>query len=178
MAIERRSPNWKRVSRTHRVDLGGLFERINVDHSICIKYVNTTEQLAHNLTLGASTTILVKSLMRLVDIDPTTKLHFNRSISESSCSAVSKSDVHEPVESDTYGIFSKAKNEDRSAESQASTAEQFTKLCHFHASTDNDDQPDVDEAGDDDTDETITKPRSIELVMLQVSRSKSKAMPR
>ena len=89
MAIERRNPNWKRVSRTHRVDLDRLFERTNVDHSISIRYVNTTEQLAHNLTLGASTTILVKSLMRLVDIDPPPKLDFNRSISESSCSAVS-----------------------------------------------------------------------------------------
>ena len=60
-----------------------------------------------------------------------------------------KSDVHEPVDYDTCIVLSKAKNEDLSAQSQASTAEQSSKHCHLHAGNDSDDQPDVDEADDD-----------------------------
>ena len=38
------------VARTHRVDLEWLFERVNLDHCILIKYVRTTDQLADILT--------------------------------------------------------------------------------------------------------------------------------
>ena len=76
----------------------------------------------------------------------------------------------------TINKSDKAKNEDLSAQSQESTAEQFTKRCHLHARTDSDDQSDVDEAGNDDTDDTSIEPKDIELVTLQVSRSTSKAM--
>ena len=69
--------------------------------------------------------------------------------------AINKSDVHEPVDSDTYIGFGKAKNENLSAQSRASAAEQSTKHCHLHAGTDSEDQRDVDEADDDDTDEAI-----------------------
>ena len=89
---------------------------------------------------------------------------------------INKSDVHEPADSDTYIGFGKAKNENLSAQSQASTAEQSTKHCHLHAGTDSEDQPGVDEADDGDTDETIIDPKDIELVTLQVSCSTSKAM--
>ena len=40
-----RSPNLKHVTRTHRVDLDWSFERLNLDHSIVIKYVRTTDKL-------------------------------------------------------------------------------------------------------------------------------------
>ena len=89
---------------------------------------------------------------------------------------INKSDVHEPVDFDTCIVFSKAKNEELSAQSQAFSVEQFAKHCHLHAGTDSDEQPDVDEAGDGDTDETIIEPKDIELVTLQVSFSTSKAM--
>ena len=46
----------------------------------------------------------------------------------------------------------------------------------MNASTDSDDQPDVDEADDDDTDGTRIELKNIELVKLQVRRSTSKAM--
>ena len=39
------------------------------------------------------------------------------------------------------------------------------------------DQSDVDEADDDDTDETSIEPKDIEFVMLEVDRSTLKAMP-
>ena len=75
--------------------------------------------------------------------------------------AINKSDVPEPVDSDTFIVFSKAKNEDLSAQSQASTAKQFTKHCYLHAGTNSDDQSDVDEADDVDTDETSIEPKDI-----------------
>ena len=51
-----------------------------------------------------------------------------------------KSDVQEPDDTDTHIVFSEAKNEDLSAQSHASTAEQFTKHGHLHAGTDVDEQ--------------------------------------
>ena len=40
------------VSRTHRVDLDWLFERINLEPKIQIKYIDTKNQLADTLTKG------------------------------------------------------------------------------------------------------------------------------
>ena len=45
-----RSPTMRHVSRTHRVALDWLFDRINVDPKIQIKYIDTKNQLADILT--------------------------------------------------------------------------------------------------------------------------------
>ena len=50
-----RSPTMRHVSRTHRVALDWLFDRINLDPRIQIKYVDTKNQLADNLTNGSFT---------------------------------------------------------------------------------------------------------------------------
>ena len=50
--VKRRSPTMRHVSRTHRVALDWLFDRINVDPKIHIKYVDTKNQLADILTKG------------------------------------------------------------------------------------------------------------------------------
>ena len=42
----------RHVSRTHRVALDWLFDRINVDTKIQIKYIDTKNQLADILTKG------------------------------------------------------------------------------------------------------------------------------
>ena len=42
----------RHVSRTHRVDLDWLFDRINLDPEIQIKYIDTKNQLADILTEG------------------------------------------------------------------------------------------------------------------------------
>ena len=42
----------RRVSRTHRVALDWLFDRINLDPKIQIKYIDTKNQLADILTKG------------------------------------------------------------------------------------------------------------------------------
>ena len=45
MIIKGRSPTMRHVSRTHRVALDWLFDRINLDSKIQIKYIDTKNQL-------------------------------------------------------------------------------------------------------------------------------------
>ena len=52
MIIKGRSPAMRHVSKTHRVALDCLFDRINLDSKIQIKYIDTKKQLAHILTKG------------------------------------------------------------------------------------------------------------------------------
>ena len=52
MIIKGRSPTMRHVSRTHRVALDWLFDRINLDPRIQIKYIDTKNQLADILTKG------------------------------------------------------------------------------------------------------------------------------
>ena len=52
MIIKGRSPTMRHVSRTHRVALDWLFDRINLDCKIQIKYIDTKNQLSENLTKG------------------------------------------------------------------------------------------------------------------------------
>ena len=54
MIMEGRSPTMRHVSRTHRVALDWLFDRINLDPKIQIKYIDTKNQLADILTKGIS----------------------------------------------------------------------------------------------------------------------------
>ena len=55
MIIKGRSPTMRHVSRTHRVALNWLFERINLNPKIQIKYIDTRNQFADILTKGNST---------------------------------------------------------------------------------------------------------------------------
>ena len=55
MIIKGRSPTMRHVSRTHRVALDWLFDRINLDSKIQIKYIDTKNQLADILTEGSFT---------------------------------------------------------------------------------------------------------------------------
>ena len=50
MIIKGRSPTMRHVSRTHRVALDWLFDRVNLDPKIQIKYIDTKNQLADILT--------------------------------------------------------------------------------------------------------------------------------
>ena len=52
MIIKGRSPTMRHVSRTHRVALDWLFDRINLDPKIQMKYVDAKHQLADMLTKG------------------------------------------------------------------------------------------------------------------------------
>ena len=52
MIIKGRSPTMRHVSRPHRVALDWLFDRVNLDPKIQIKYIDTKNQLADILTKG------------------------------------------------------------------------------------------------------------------------------
>ena len=55
MIIKGRSPTMRHVSRTHRVTLDWLFDKINLDPKIQVRYIDTKHQLADILIKGNST---------------------------------------------------------------------------------------------------------------------------
>ena len=68
MIIKGRSPTMRHVSRTHRVALDWLFDRINLDTKIQIKYIDTKNQLADILTKGNFTRDEWNHLLSLFNI--------------------------------------------------------------------------------------------------------------
>ena len=75
MIIGRRSPTMKHASRTHRVALDWLFDRINLDPKIQIKYIDTQNQPADFLTKGNFTRDEWNHLLCLFNIS-----HFNSTV--------------------------------------------------------------------------------------------------
>ena len=65
-----RSPTMRHVSRTHRVALDWLSDRINLDPKIQNKYVDTKHQLADILTKGNFTRDECNNLLHLFYISP------------------------------------------------------------------------------------------------------------
>ena len=68
MIMKGRSPTMRHVSRTHRVALDWLFDRINLDLKIQIKYIDTKNQLADILTKGNFTRDEWNHLLTLFNI--------------------------------------------------------------------------------------------------------------
>ena len=68
MIMKGRSPTMRHVSRTHRVALDWLFDRINLDSKIQIKYIDTKNQLADILTKGNFTRDEWNHLLTLFNI--------------------------------------------------------------------------------------------------------------
>ena len=68
MIMKGRSPTMKHVPRHHRVALDGLFDRINLDPKIQIKYVETKNQLADMLTKGNFIRYEWDHLLRLLNV--------------------------------------------------------------------------------------------------------------
>ena len=68
MIIKGRNPTMRHVSRTHRVALDWLFDRINLDPKIQIKYIDTKNQLADILTKGNFTRDEWNHLLTLFNI--------------------------------------------------------------------------------------------------------------
>ena len=81
MIIKGRSPTMRHVSRTHRVALDWLFDRINLDSKIQIRYIDAEHQLANILTKGNFTRYEWNNLLHL----------FNISHSSSTCCAQNSS---------------------------------------------------------------------------------------
>ena len=78
MIIKGRSPTMRHVSRTHRVAFDWLFDRINLDSKIQVKYIDTKNQLADIQTKGNFTRDEWNHLLSLFNIS-----HFSSTI----CSA-------------------------------------------------------------------------------------------
>ena len=68
MIMKGRSPSMRHVSRTHRVALDWLFDRINLDAKIQIKYIDIKNQLADILTKGNFTRDEWNHLLTLFNI--------------------------------------------------------------------------------------------------------------
>ena len=68
MIMKGRSPTMRHVSRTHRVALDWLFDRINLDPKIQIKFIDTKNQLADILTKGNFTRDEWNHLLTLFNI--------------------------------------------------------------------------------------------------------------
>ena len=68
MIIKGRSPTMRHSSGTHRVALDWLFDRINLDSKIQIKYIDTKNQLADILTKGNFTRDEWNHLLSLFNI--------------------------------------------------------------------------------------------------------------
>ena len=75
MLIKGMSPTMRHVSRTHRVALDWLFDRINLDPKIQIKYIDTKNHLADILTKGNCTRDEWSHLLCLFNI-----IHFSSTV--------------------------------------------------------------------------------------------------
>ena len=68
MVIKGRSPTKRHVSRTHRVAVDWLFDRVNLDSKIQIKYIDTKNQLADIVTKANFTRDEWNDLLNLFNI--------------------------------------------------------------------------------------------------------------
>ena len=78
------------VSRTHRVNLDWLFERIKLESNISVMYVHTNQQTADISTKGSSTCQKWNELMIMIDVVPESRHRspiFSRCDFGSACSA-------------------------------------------------------------------------------------------
>ena len=75
MICKGRSPTMNHVSRTHRVALDWLFDRINLDPKIQIKYIDTKNPLADILTKGNFTRDELNHMLCLFNIS-----HFSSTV--------------------------------------------------------------------------------------------------
>ena len=66
--IKGRSPTMRHVSRTHRAAFDWLFDRINLDPEIQVKYVDTKNQFADMLTKESFTRDECDHLLRLMSL--------------------------------------------------------------------------------------------------------------
>ena len=90
MIIIGRSPTMRHVSRTHRVALDWLFDRINLDTKIQTKYIDTKNQVADILTNGNFTRDEWNHLLCLFNIS-----HFSSTVCSDTMAKRSQQDSGE-----------------------------------------------------------------------------------
>ena len=97
MIFKGRSPTMRHVSRTHRVALGWLFDRINLDTKIQICYIDSKHQIADILTKGNFTHDEWNNLLRLFNSSHFSSLRCTKNFSSISCITMAKR-IHEQKE--------------------------------------------------------------------------------
>jgi hypothetical protein len=102
MIIKERSPPLRHVARTHRVGLDWLFERINRDRGVFIKFVGTKEQAADFLTKGSFTADAWDKLCKLCQTFPVGNFRNN---SRSKLSVANKCNLHSAVGLENTKLF-------------------------------------------------------------------------
>ena len=85
----------RRVSRTHRVALDWLFDRINLDSQIQIRYIETTHQLADILTTGNFTRDEWNNLLHLFNISHFSSICCAKNSSLTRCAKTMAKRMHE-----------------------------------------------------------------------------------
>ena len=96
--IKGRSPTMRHVSRSHRVALEWLFDRIDLDPKIQIRYIDTRHQLADILTKGNFTRDEWNSLLHLFNISHFSSLSCAENVSLVSCTKTMAKRVEEQKE--------------------------------------------------------------------------------
>ena len=114
MIIKGRNPTMRHVSKTHRVALDWLFDRINLDSKTQIRYNDTKHQLADILTKGNFTRDEWNNLLHL----------FNTSHFSSSCCAENSSLISCPKT--MAKRMQEQKGEERSVAKSKSTATELS----------------------------------------------------
>ena len=85
MIMKGSSPTMRHVSRTHRVAVDWLFDRINLDPKIQIWYIDTKHQLADIFTKGNFTRDEWNNLLHLFNINHFSSLCCAQNFSLTSC---------------------------------------------------------------------------------------------
>ena len=85
LIIKGRSPTMRHVSRTHRVSLDWLFDRINLDPKIESRYIDTKHQIADMLAKGTFTRDEWNNLLHLFNISNFSSLCCAKNFSLISC---------------------------------------------------------------------------------------------
>ena len=96
MIMKGRSPTMRHVSRTHRVALDWLFDRINLDPKIQIKFFDTKNQLADILTKGNFTRDEWNHLLTLFDISHFSSTAYTRCFGKNELNKNQEKNVSQP----------------------------------------------------------------------------------
>ena len=98
MIIKGRSPTMRHVSRTHRVAFDWLFDRINLDSKIQIKYIDTKNQLADILTKGNFTRDEWNHLLNLFNISNFSSTACTAAMGEANSTRIRRRTCHSQIE--------------------------------------------------------------------------------
>ena len=126
MIIKGRSPTLRHVSRTHRVALDWLFDRINLDPKTQIRYIDTKHQLADILTKGNFGHVTNKhNLLHLFNISHFSSTCCARNSSLKSCTKTMAKRMQEQKEEEQ--IVAKAKPTAKNLSSTVSASSSSAK---------------------------------------------------